>query len=111
MHRHRQVRNDVVARVSANAEPLSTPLEVDAEHIALSHAVLCADCSHIYRMTRDACPACASRSALALAVVLDHARNREFVEALRGLAKLLAFAKRPYPKKEKARAVTTVSAP
>lgn len=72
-------------------------------HIALERALLCAElrCNAVYSLPRDACPACGGHSALALSLVLSSDRNRELLDGLRGLAKLLALAKRPLRKKEK----------
>lgn len=65
---------------------------VDAEHIPLDSALLCSDCSHIYRVSRAECPSCGSGAYVQLAEVLGD-RN-ELVMALRALSKLLTLAKR-----------------
>lgn len=87
-----------------SVDPLSI-LEAHSEYVRLERAVLCADCDAIYSMQRETCPSCAGGSALALAVVLSSERHAELVEGLRALSKLLAWAKRPTRKKEKAHAV------
>lgn len=81
------------------------PLEPHSEYVRLERAVLCADCDAIYNMAREKCPSCAGGSALALALVLSSDRHAELIDGLRSVSKLLAWAKRPVRKKEKARAV------
>lgn len=83
---------------SVYVEPVADP----DQYVRLERAVLCADCDAVYNMLRDKCPSCGGGSALALGLVLDSERNKELVEALRALSRLLAMAKRPIrPRKEK----------
>ena len=69
---------------------------LDAEYIPLDSALLCSDCSHIFRLSRHVCPACGSGSALSLFQVLND--KNEIVEALRAFSRLVALAKRPAKK-------------
>ncbi|MDD5302425.1 MAG: hypothetical protein PHS14_04880 [Elusimicrobia bacterium] len=75
-------------------------------HVDLEYALLCVDCSHVYQIPRQTCPACGSGSGLQLAKILDAERNRELVRGLRALSKLLVWAKRP-TKPRVARSVET----
>src|SRR5512135_3441972 len=104
--------HDVVRRDDVmSAEIPLPPLEPHSEYVRLERAVLCADCDAIYNMVREKCPSCAGGSALALALVLSSERHAELIEGLRSVSKLLAWAKRPMRKKEKAHAVKPPAVP
>jgi predicted amidophosphoribosyltransferase len=64
-------------------------------YLRLESAQLCVDCEAVYQIARDLCPSCGSGSALPLGKVLSADENRELVDNLRALSRMLTWAKRP----------------
>lgn len=58
-------------------------------------AFVCIDCSGVYALPRQTCPACGSGAGLALRIVLDSKLNRELVAGLRVCSRAMAAARTP----------------
>lgn len=76
------------------SEPAGVALDRDV-YLRLESTQLCVDCDALFRVSRNECPSCGSGSALPIGKVLDAEGNRELVEALRALSKMITWAKRP----------------